>query len=370
MSLVELNCRGTLKYVISQNCDGLHRRSGLPASAISELHGNGNIEICEDCGSGYFRDFKCQRMLKGYDHFTGRFCRCGGRLLNSTIDFGQNLHSQPLRLAREHSTKADLHFVLGSSLTVSPACDMPTTTAKMRGNLVICNLQKTPLTDMADFQIYAETDVVMKMLMEELEVPVPPFRLIRRLVAQVSVDTRTVSLKAVDLHNPSQEMGIIREVDWHGSGMSNVAAKQSASLIAARLEAHDCPVSSLNLGSVKPVVYFVGHYHEPPYQLDLDLEKNCALDVLLSFDPYELVWQCVSLTSIGLDSLKAEPQIDGEYGKDHRDYCINQWVKKHGKSRAQATQKVAAQVEQSKTTAIAANTALQPKRNSSQPRRR
>merc|ERR550532_1657134 len=50
MSLVELYKQGTLKYVISQNCDGLHRRSGLPAAAISELHGNGNVEICEDCG--------------------------------------------------------------------------------------------------------------------------------------------------------------------------------------------------------------------------------------------------------------------------------------------------------------------------------
>merc|ERR1719161_968165 len=132
MALVDLYKRGTLKYVISQNCDGLHRRSGLPAAAISELHGNGNVEICEDCGEQYFRDFKCDRMKKGYDHFTGRFCHCGGRLLNSTIDFGQSLPPRPLELAEEHSAKADLHLALGSSLTVSPACDMPATTAEKR----------------------------------------------------------------------------------------------------------------------------------------------------------------------------------------------------------------------------------------------
>merc|ERR1719221_1164150 len=157
MSIVELHKRGTLKYVISQNCDGLHRRSGLPADAISELHGNCNMEICEDCDERYFRDFKCDRMGKRFDHFTGRFCHCGGRLLNSTIDFGQCLDPAPLELAEEHSSKADLHLALGSSLTVSPACDCPASTArKLGGHLVICNLQKTPLTDMADFQIYAE----------------------------------------------------------------------------------------------------------------------------------------------------------------------------------------------------------------------
>merc|ERR1719310_1187665 len=88
MSLVELQHQGVLKYVISQNCDGLHRRSGLPAAAISELHGNGNLEICEDCGERYFRDFRCDRLKRTRDHFTGRLCHCGGRLLNSTIDFG------------------------------------------------------------------------------------------------------------------------------------------------------------------------------------------------------------------------------------------------------------------------------------------
>merc|ERR1719161_2549591 len=163
MALVDLHKRGTLKYVISQNCDGLHRHSGLPAAAISELHGNGNVEICEDCGRQYFRDFRCDRLKpKACDHFTGRFCRsksCNGRLLNSTIDFGQGLPEKPFEKAREHSSKADLHLALGSSLTVSPANHMPAKTAKSGGKLVICNLQKTPLTEMADFQIFAKTDV-------------------------------------------------------------------------------------------------------------------------------------------------------------------------------------------------------------------
>merc|ERR1719486_350968 len=116
MALLELYNRGVLKYLISQNCDGLHRRSGLPASAISELHGNCWVEICEECGQQHFRDFKCMRIVREggvknpTDHFTGRFCACGGRLLNSTIDFGQSLPQKPLERAQQHSRSADLHL--------------------------------------------------------------------------------------------------------------------------------------------------------------------------------------------------------------------------------------------------------------------
>merc|ERR1719410_2019828 len=106
MGIVELHRRGIVRYVISQNCDGLHRRSGLPASAISELHGNSNIEICETCGRRFFRDFKAVRQNKTFDHFTGRFCPCNGRLLESTIDFGQSLPRMPLQKAVEESEKA------------------------------------------------------------------------------------------------------------------------------------------------------------------------------------------------------------------------------------------------------------------------
>ena len=58
MSLVELMQKGYLKHIISQNVDGLHRKSGIPANQISELHGNTNLESCVKCGVGYMRDFR------------------------------------------------------------------------------------------------------------------------------------------------------------------------------------------------------------------------------------------------------------------------------------------------------------------------
>jgi mono-ADP-ribosyltransferase sirtuin 6 len=77
MALAELQKRGILKYLISQNCDGLHRKSGITSVSlsqrhrsrvyfqmlnvfpsqdkISELHGNSNRESCKDCGKEYIR---------------------------------------------------------------------------------------------------------------------------------------------------------------------------------------------------------------------------------------------------------------------------------------------------------------------------
>ena len=46
MSMVQLMNSGYLKYIISQNVDGLHRKSGIPYDNIAELHGNTNLEVC------------------------------------------------------------------------------------------------------------------------------------------------------------------------------------------------------------------------------------------------------------------------------------------------------------------------------------
>ena len=56
MAMVELTEREHLKFIVSQNVDGLHRKSGIPAANLSELHGNTNLEVCEECGREYMRD--------------------------------------------------------------------------------------------------------------------------------------------------------------------------------------------------------------------------------------------------------------------------------------------------------------------------
>lgn len=94
MAMVELMERGMLKHIISQNVDGLHRKSGIPKEKITEVHGNTNLEICKKCGKDYMRDFRVRTSQQVHAHETGRNCDntyCQGFLKDTIINFGENL---------------------------------------------------------------------------------------------------------------------------------------------------------------------------------------------------------------------------------------------------------------------------------------
>lgn len=79
LAIVELQTIGKLKFLISQNVDNLHLKSGMRPELLAELHGNITRLRCTNCG-------------RTYDRSSGlRSCRCGGALISSTVDFGQPL---------------------------------------------------------------------------------------------------------------------------------------------------------------------------------------------------------------------------------------------------------------------------------------
>ena len=93
MAMKELMDRNILKFIISQNIDGLHMRSGVRSNQIAELHGNVYLEFCTSCGREYLRDFHV-RGPKGSKHMTGRTCEsnhCEGALKDTVINFGEKL---------------------------------------------------------------------------------------------------------------------------------------------------------------------------------------------------------------------------------------------------------------------------------------
>ena len=143
MALVELMEQNHLKYIVSQNVDGLHRKSGIPAHNIAELHGNTNLEICEDCGREYMRDNRVRAAQTVHAHRTGRKCEsvgCPGHLKDTIINFGENLEPAILELGMQNCSHADLCISMGSSLRVTPAADMPLACAENGGRHVIINL--------------------------------------------------------------------------------------------------------------------------------------------------------------------------------------------------------------------------------------
>ena len=76
---------------------------------------------------------------------------------------------------------ADVCLAMGSSLRVTPAADMPRSTAENGGQLVLVNLQKTPLDDFASLIIHAKCDDVMRILMGKLCYQIPEWKMKKRM---------------------------------------------------------------------------------------------------------------------------------------------------------------------------------------------
>lgn len=101
MALFEMVDRGNLKFIVSQNVDGLHRKSGIPPHCLAELHGNTNLEVCMKCGKEYMRDTRVRTAQHVHEHKTGRKCdnpNCDGDLKDTIINFGENLNDNILEL--------------------------------------------------------------------------------------------------------------------------------------------------------------------------------------------------------------------------------------------------------------------------------
>ena len=174
-ALACLHHLGILSYTISQNVDSLHIRSGIPETALSELHGNICKEKCTQCGHEYVRDFDVGGMgLKP----TGRLCSkesCGGPLHDLAYDWDTNLPEEVFDRAKQELQRADLVLVLGTSLRVIPAGNLPKLVQKARkernstvGKMVIVNLQCTHLDKLADVRIFHYCDDVMRSLCQQL----------------------------------------------------------------------------------------------------------------------------------------------------------------------------------------------------------
>ncbi|XP_062184482.1 NAD-dependent protein deacetylase SRT1 isoform X3 [Phragmites australis] len=175
MALVELERAGLLKFVISQNVDSLHLRSGFPREKLAELHGNSFKEICPCCKTEYLRDFEIETVgLKD----TPRRCsdkNCGARLKDTVLDWEDALPPDEMNSAKEHCRTADLVLCLGTSLQITPACNMPLLSMKNGGRVAIVNLQATPKDKRASLVIHGLVDKVIAGVMSMLNLRIPPY---------------------------------------------------------------------------------------------------------------------------------------------------------------------------------------------------
>ena len=140
-AIFELQEMGKLAFLISQNIDNLHLKSGIKPELLAELHGNLSLVRCLSC------DFKMERM-EGE-----RKCPlCGGKLKSTVVDFGDSLPVKDLEDSIQHARECDLFIVVGSSLVVYPAADLPRLALERGRKLVIINQGETPYDGQVDLR--------------------------------------------------------------------------------------------------------------------------------------------------------------------------------------------------------------------------
>ena len=145
---------GKATAVITQNVDNLHLESGIPAEQIIELHGNTTYAKCLQCATRYeLADLGLQFAASGR---VAPCSACGGIIKTATISFGQAMSVEEVRRAEAVTLECDLFVVIGSSLVVFPAADLPVLGKQIGAGLVIVNREPTDLDRIADLVLHRE----------------------------------------------------------------------------------------------------------------------------------------------------------------------------------------------------------------------
>ncbi|HEY3141632.1 MAG TPA: Sir2 family NAD-dependent protein deacetylase [Acidimicrobiales bacterium] len=161
-ALLELERRGKLHTLITQNIDGLHHAAGSDPELIVEVHGNIREVMCMSCGERAPMERALDRVRAGE---ADPPCRtCGGILKSATISFGQNLVPEDLLRADAAAKVCDLLLAVGSTLSVYPVADVVPTAKRSGARVVIVNGEPTAMDHLADAVITGPIGVALPLL--------------------------------------------------------------------------------------------------------------------------------------------------------------------------------------------------------------
>ena len=160
LALAELERRGVLRCVITQNVDNLHAEAG--SESLLEIHGNRTRLRCIECRLRFPRD--------GYELSGSQpLCpECGGVVKLDTVMFGEAIPTDVLTACREAAERCDCMLLVGTSGTVNPAARLPLMAKENGAALIEVNPEDTPLTGWCDITLAGPADVILPELLRSI----------------------------------------------------------------------------------------------------------------------------------------------------------------------------------------------------------
>jgi NAD-dependent deacetylase len=157
LALAELEARGRLRAVITQNIDGLHQKAG--SREVLELHGHVREATCTRCYQvvpigNFLDDFLASGKVPCCSE-------CGGVIKPNVVFFGEQLPIEVLNAAQAHVRRADLILVAGSYLEIVPASQLPLQVHERGGRVIVVNLMPTYIDCVAEVVIQADVADVL-----------------------------------------------------------------------------------------------------------------------------------------------------------------------------------------------------------------
>jgi NAD-dependent deacetylase len=162
-ALAELESRGLLDAVITQNIDRLHRKAG--SKRVVEVHGTIETSSCLDCGASYTLE-TIGALFD--DEGVARCDGCRGPVKPDVVLFGELLPERAMNEATALAAEAEVLLCVGSSLEVYPVAGLPSLTRSAGGSVAIVTKGPTPYDTEADVRLEGDVVSELQALLEAL----------------------------------------------------------------------------------------------------------------------------------------------------------------------------------------------------------
>jgi len=164
IAIAEMEHRGFIETVITQNIDGLHQKAG--SKAVIEVHGSFDTLSCTGC----FRQISSNNFIKPYiDQGVIPCCPICDKILKpDVVLFDEQLPFKPWLKAREAIKTCDLLLVAGSSLVVLPVAGLPLKALENQAKIIVINLTPTYIDEQSEVVIYGDVAEVIPAIASEV----------------------------------------------------------------------------------------------------------------------------------------------------------------------------------------------------------